>query len=151
MLGVLCRFLCTSSALERLLDCLRSFRVNRLDAVNTRLANMGRCLTTGNFNKPKVNFTKEARKKRQGLKKQLGVAEKSKKARVAVSGSRTKKHQRKMAHRVRMMDKMQEEEEKEQQEQAQEPKGDVKMGKAPRTKSKKSKGPRAPALEAMQE
>lgn len=58
MLGVLCRFLCTSSALERLLDCLRSFRVNRLDAVNTRLANMGRCLTTGNFNKPKVNFTK---------------------------------------------------------------------------------------------
>lgn len=36
-----------------------------------------------------------------------------------------------MAHRVRMMDKMQEEEEKEQQEQAQEPKGETPSIKCP--------------------
>uniref|UniRef100_A0A7S0WYX0 Uncharacterized protein n=1 Tax=Chlamydomonas leiostraca TaxID=1034604 RepID=A0A7S0WYX0_9CHLO len=110
---------------------------------------MGRCLTTGNFNKPKVDFIKENRKKRQEKKKQLGVAVKGKKTRAAVSGVRTKKHQRKMAHRARMLEKTEKEEQEQAKKEEQEPaQGDVKMGKAPRSKSK---GPRAPALEAMQE
>mmetsp|Transcript_8536 Transcript_8536/g.14672 ORF Transcript_8536/g.14672 Transcript_8536/m.14672 type:complete len:108 (+) Transcript_8536:152-475(+) len=101
-------------------------------------------------NKPIIDYIKVNRRKAQVKAKLTGKAEKGKRGKLAVSGVRTKKHAKRVAHKQRMDEMAEDKEAVAAAAEAAAP-AEVKMKKGVRVKKIKVKKTKAAEPEAMQE